>query len=166
MEVFWQDLRYGLRMLLAKPSFTLIAVLALALGIGVNSAIFSVVNGVLLKPLGYKEPDRLVRVWEKWGGFDQGSVAYLNFKDWREHNQSFEQMAAYRWAGFNLYGGDQPERVTGRQVSAELLSVLGITPAVGRDFRSDEDREGANKVAIISDSLWQRRFSGDPSVVD
>jgi putative ABC transport system permease protein len=166
MEAFWQDTRYGLRMLLAKPSFTLIAVVALALGIGVNSAIFSVVNGVLLKPLGYKEPERLVRVWEKWGGFDQGSVSYPNFKDWRERNQSFEAMAAYRWAGFNLTGGDQPERVTGRQVSADLLPVLGVNPALGRNFRSDEDREGANKVVIISDSLWKRRFAGDPSAVN
>lgn len=166
MEAFWQDMRYGLRMLAAKPSFTFIAILALALGIGVNSAIFSVVNGVLLKPMGYKEPDKLVRIWEKWGGFEQGSVSYLNFKDWRERNQSFETMAAYRWTGFNLYGGDQPERVTGRQVSAELLSLLGVTPAIGRNFSSDEDREGATKVAIISDSLWQRRFGGDPAVVN
>jgi predicted permease len=166
MEAFRQDISYGLRMLLAKPSFTIIAVLALALGIGVNSAIFSVVNGVLLKPMAYKEPDKLVRVWEKWGGFDQGSVAYLNFKDWRERNQSFEKMAASRWTGFNLTGGELPERVTGRQVSSEMLSVLGVTPAIGRDFRPDEDREGANAVAIISDSLWKRRFGGDPSVTD
>jgi hypothetical protein len=129
MEAFRQDIRYGLRMLLAKPTFTIIAVLALALGIGVNSAIFSVVNGVLLKPLAYKDPDQLVRIWEKWGGFDQGSVAYLNFKDWRARNQSFENMAAARWTGFNLTGGDQPERLSGRQVSSETLSVLGLTPA-------------------------------------
>src|SRR6185295_17714930 len=112
------------------------------------------------------EPDKLVRVWEKWGGFDQGSVAYLNFKDWRERNQSFEKMAAARWTGFNLTGGDQPERVAARQVSGEMLAVLGVTPATGRDFRPDEDREGANRVAIISDSLWKRRFGGDPSVID
>jgi putative ABC transport system permease protein len=166
MEAFRQDIRYGLRMLLAKPTFTIIAVLALALGIGVNSAIFSVVNGVLLKPLAYKDPDQLVRIWEKWGGFDQGSVAYLNFKDWRARNQSFENMAAARWTGFNLTGGDQPERLSGRQVSSETLSVLGLTPALGRDFRPEEDREGANAVAIISDSLWKRHFGGDPSVVD
>jgi len=166
MEALRQDLRYGLRMLMARPSFTVVAILALALGIGVNSAIFSVVNGVLLKPLGYKEPDRLVRVWEKWGGFDQGSVAYLNFKDWRERNTSFEKMATYRSRGFNLTGGDQPERVPGRQVSAELLSVLGATPAVGRDFRPDEDREGASPVVMISDSLWKRRFGGSPSVTE
>jgi putative ABC transport system permease protein len=166
MEAFRQDISYGLRMLLAKPTFTVIAVIALALGIGVNSAIFSVVNGVLLKPLDYKDPDQLVRIWEKWGGFDQGSVAYLNFSDWRERNQSFEKMAAARWTGFNLTGGDQPERLSGRQVSSEMLSVLGVTPAIGRDFRPDEDREGANAVAIISDSLWKRHFGGDPSVID
>lgn len=166
MEAFRQDMRYGLRMLLAKPSFTIIAVLALALGIGVNSAIFSVVNGVLLKPMAYKDPDQLVRIWEKWGGFDQGSVAYLNFKDWRERNQSFDKMAAARWTGFNLTGSDQPERLYGRQVSSEMLAVLGVTPAIGRDFIPDEDREGANAVAIISDSLWKRHFGSDPSVVD
>src|SRR5204863_5547931 len=135
--------------LLAKPSFSLIAVLALALGIGVNSSIFSVVNGVLLKPLAYKDPDQLVRIWEKWGGFDQGSVAYLNFKDWRERNQSFDKVAASRWAGFNLTGAGQPERLFGRQVSSDMLSVLGVTPALGRDFRADEDQEGAHAVAIF-----------------
>ena len=166
MEAFKQDIRYGLRMLWAKPSFTIIAVLALALGIGVNSAIFSVVNGVLLKPLAYKDPDQLVRIWEKWGGFNTGSVSYLNFKDWRERNQSFDKMAANRWTGFNLTGGDLPERVTGRQVSSEMLSVLGVAPALGRDFRPEEDRKGANAVAIISDSLWKRRLGGDPSVID
>ena len=166
MEAFRQDIRYGLRMVMANPTFSIIAILALALGIGVNSAIFSVVNGVLLKPLAYKDPDQLVRIWEKWGGFDQGSVAYPNFKDWRERNQSFERLAAARWTGFNLTGGDQPERLAGRQVSSEMLSVLGVTPAVGRDFRPDEDREGAAAVALISDSLWKRRFAGDPAVVD
>nr|AUN37129.1 DUF214 protein [uncultured bacterium] len=166
MEAFRQDIRYGLRMLLANPSFSLIAIVALALGIGVNSAIFSVVNGVLLKPLAYKDPDQLVRIWEKWGGFDQGSVAYLNFKDWRERNQSFDKVAASRWAGFNLTGAGQPERLFGRQVSSDMLSLLGVAPALGRDFREDEDREGAHAVAIISDSLWKRYFAGDPAVGD
>ena len=165
MEALRQDISYGLRMLVARPSFTIIAVLALALGIGVNSAVFSVVNGVLLRPMGYKESDKLLRIWEKWGGFDHGSVSYPNFKDWRERNGSFENMAAYRWTGFNLTGGDQPERVTGRSVSSEMLSVLGVTPAIGRDFRGDEDREGASPVAIISDSLWRRRFGADRSAV-
>jgi putative ABC transport system permease protein len=165
MEALRQDISYGLRMLVARPSFTIIAVLALALGIGVNSAVFSVVNGVLLRPMGYKESDKLLRIWEKWGGFDHGSVSYPNFKDWRERNRSFENMAAYRWAGFNLAGGDQPERVTGRGVSSEMLSVLSVTPAIGRDFRADEDREGASPVAIISDSLWRRRFGADRSAV-
>ena len=166
MEALAQEIRYGVRTLLRNPSFSIIAVIALALGIGVNSAIFSVVNGVLLSPLSYRNPDQLVRIWEKWGGFDQGSISYPNFKDWRERNQSFEKMAAYRWTGFNLTGGDQPERLSGRQVSSELLDVLGVAPAVGRNFNPDEDREGANPVAIISDSLWKRRFAGDQSVLD
>lgn len=166
MEALAQEVRYSLRTLLRNPSFSIIAVLALALGIGVNSAIFSVVNGVLLKPLAFKEPDRLVRIWEKWGGFDDGSVSYPNFKDWRERNQSFVKIAAHKWTGFNLTQGDQPERLTGRQVSSELLDVLGVSTAVGRNFRADEDREGAAPVAIISDSLWKRRFGGDRSVLD
>jgi putative ABC transport system permease protein len=166
MEAFRQDLQYGLRMVMAKPSFSLIVILALALGIGINSAIFSVVNGVLLKPLPYKDPDQLIRIWEKWGGFDNGSVAYLNFKDWRERNQSFDKMAAYRGTGFNLTGGDQPERISGRQVSSEMLDVLGVAPAIGRNFSLDEDREGAPAVVIVTDSLWKRRFGSDPNVLD
>ena len=166
MEALMQEIRHGLRALIKNRSFSLIAVLALGLGIGVNSSIFSVVNGVLLQPLAYREPGQLVRIWEKWGGFDNGSISYPNFKDWRERNQSFEKMAAYRWTGFNLTGGDQPERLSGRQVSSELLDVLGVLPAVGRNFLPDEDSEGANPVAIISDSLWKRRLAGDQSLVD
>src|SRR5215813_8602342 len=165
MEGLRQDISYGLRMLLARPGFTIIAVVALALGIGVNSAVFSVVNGVLLRPMAYRESDKLVRIWEKWGGFDQGSVAYPNFKDWRERNRSFESLAAYRWQGFNLTGGDQPERITGQRVSTEMLSVLNVAPAIGRDFTGDEDREGSSPVAIISDALWKRRLGADPSAV-
>jgi len=166
MEALAQEIRMGVRTLFRNPSFSIIAILALALGIGVNSAIFSVVNGILLKPLDFKEPGQLVRIWEKWGGFDQGSVSYPNFKDWRERNQSFEKMGAYRWTGFNLTGGDQPERISGRQVSSELLDLLGVVPSVGRNFRADEDLVGAHPVAIISDSLWKRRFGGDRSVLD
>jgi predicted permease len=166
MEALTQEVRQGLRTLLRNPSFSIIAILALALGIGVNSAIFSVVNGVLLKPLAYRESDKLARIWEKWGGFDQGSISYPNFKDWRERNQSFEKMAAYRWTGFNLTGGEQPERLSGRQISSELLDVLGVAPVVGRNFTTEEDREGATPVAIISDSLWKRRFGGDQSVLN
>jgi putative ABC transport system permease protein len=166
MDALIQEIRLSLRTLLKNPSFSIIAVLALALGIGVNSSIFSVVNGVLLKPLSFRDPNQLVRIWEKWGGFDQGSVSYPNFKDWRERNQSFAKMAAYRWTGFNMTGVDQPERLSGRQMSSELLDVLGVAPAVGRNFTSDDDREGASPVAIISDSLWKRRFGGNQSVID
>jgi len=165
MESLLMDVRYGLRSLVAKPSFTIIAVMALALGIGANTAIFSLVNGVLLKPLPYKEPSKLVRIWEKWGGFDRGSVSYLNFVDWRDQNKSFEKMATYRWAGYNLSGGQEPERIFGRTVSAEFLSVLGVSPALGRDFAPEEDRLGASLAAIISDGLWKRRFGADRNVI-
>jgi len=152
-------------MLVARPSFTVIAVIALALGIGANSSIFSVVNGVLLKPLPYKESDKLVKVWESWAGFDNGAVSYPNFLDWRQRNKSFEKMAAYRWIGFNITGGDQPERVEGRRVSADFLSILGVNPELGRDFTAADDNQGANPVTIISDSLWKRRFGADPSII-
>src|SRR5262249_34609133 len=166
MENILQDLRYGIRMMLKTPAFTAVAVLALALGIGTNTAIFSIINGVLLKPLGFKDPDRLVKVWEDWGGFEKGSVAYLNFQDWRERNRSFDKMCTYRRGiDFTLTGGEVPERVSGWEVSADFLSVLGVAPALGRDFREDEDRLGANLVAVISNGLWQRRFGSDPSII-
>ena len=165
MESLVQDVRYGLRILMAKPGFSLVAVLALALGIGANTAIFSVINGVLLRPLEYKDPDRLVRLAERTPQFDRGSVAYLNFKDWHDQNRSFEKMAAFRYTQFNLTGGDSPERVDGSLVSSELLTVLGIKPALGRDFQPEDDRVGAPLVVMISNALWQRRFGKDPAIV-
>ena len=165
MQTWWQDIRYGSRMLRTAPGFALVAILALALGIGANTAVFSVINGVLLKPLGYKDPDKLVRLWEKWGNADRASLAYPNFKDWSEQNRSFDRMAAYRGAGFNLTGSDHPDRVTGAQISADFLPVLGVQPALGRDFGPDDDRPGATLTTIISDRLWSRQFDRDPSVV-
>ena len=161
-----QDLRYALRSLAARPGFTVIAVIALALGIGANTAMFSVINGVVLKPLSFKDPDKLVKIWEKTNDFQKGSVAYPNFRDWRDQTQSFDKLAAYRSENFNLTGGTQPERVDGRLVSADLLSVLGVSPALGRDFLPEEDRTGSKLVALISNRLWQRHFGGDPSIVN
>jgi putative ABC transport system permease protein len=165
LETFTRDLRHSLRTLSAKPGFTLIALLALTLGIGANTALFSVINGVLLRPLPYPEPDRLVRVWEKWGAYDKGSVSYSNFKDWQDQNQSFEKLAAHRWGAYNFTGGDLPERLIGQRVSADFFSVLRVAPAIGRDFKSEEDQPGGPLVAIISDELWARRFGRQPSVL-
>src|ERR1043165_3090541 len=127
MEKLWQDVRYGLRSLGKRPSFTFIAVFTLALGIGANTAIFSVVNAVLLRPLPYAQPDRIVHLWEtaKTKNLKQGTVSPHCFNDWRDESQSFEQMAAYRYANFTLTGGDQPESLTGAAASASFLAVLG-----------------------------------------
>jgi predicted permease len=165
LEAICQDLRYGARMLLKQPGFTLIAVLTLALGIGANTAIFSIVNAVLLRPFPYQEPDRLMVVQERFsaGGI---TVSYPNFADWREQNTVFETISAVRGnENFNLTGAGEPERLQGRLVSAEFFSTLGIEPLIGRDFLAEEDRPGATPAVILSYGLWQRRFGADQSII-
>jgi putative ABC transport system permease protein len=164
---FWQDLRYGLRMLAKNPGFTAVAVIALALGIGANTAIFSVVNTVLLRPLPYKDPERLVMVFEDSSkhGFPRDVPTTANYLDWRDQNQVFESMAAIAGASFNLTGVGDPERIVGYRISAALFPMLGVSPQLGRWFTPDEDQAGANRVMIMSHRLWQRRFAGDPNIV-
>jgi len=165
MGALWQDIRYGLRMLLRQPGLTLIAILTLALGIGANTAIFSVVNGVLIQPLPYQDPDRLVRLSE-WSPRIPGlSISYPDLLDWREQNQVFTQIAGTQFNSYNLTGGDEPERLQGRAVSAEFLEVLGVRPMLGRAFLAAEDRPGGNRVCLMSYGLWQRRFGSDPHIV-
>lgn len=161
-----QDLRYGLRMLLRAPGFTTVAVLALALGVGANSAIFSVVNAVLLQPLPYRDPAALMIVWEDatHHGFPDNTPSPANFLDWREQNTVFEGLAAMASQNFNLTGSGDPERCDGRRVSANLFSVLGVEPVVGRNFLPEEDRPGS-RVVLLSHGLWQRRAARvDPMV--
>src|SRR5215216_5155330 len=165
METLFQDMRYGVRMLAKSRSLSAVAIIALMLGIGANTAIFSVVNAVLLRPLPYPEPERLIRIYEKSPQFDAMSISYPNFLDWQERNQSFEQMAAFRYDGFNLTGGDLPERIQGRFVSANFFSILGTRPALGRSFLPEEDKPGGNPVVILSNGLWQRRYGRDPNLV-
>ena len=162
-----QDLRYGLRMLMRNPGFTIVAVVALALGIGANSAIFSVVNTVLLKPLPYKNPDGLVMVWEEAThlGFPFNTPSPANFIDWREQNTVFESMAAMAQQSFNLTGVGEPERFDGRRVSANIFSLLGVDPVLGRTFRPEEDKPGT-RVVILSYGVWKRRFGADPGIID
>ena len=160
-----QDLRLGLRMLVKNPGFTAIIVMTLALGIGANVALFSVVNGVLLNPLPFPEPEQLVTIDQSKPNFDMGAVPYPNFLDLQKENQTFSGMAIYRGFGFSLVGVGEPERVNGRLVSAELFSVLDVKPVLGRWFTPEEDRAGANAVVVISGSLWQRKFGGAPDVV-
>ena len=161
-----QDLRYGLRTLIKNPGFTIVAVIALALGIGANSAIFSVVNAVLLRPLPYKNPDQLVVIWENAThlGFPKDTPSPANFLDWRQQSTLFEGMAAFAERSFNLTGVGEPERLDGRRVSANLFEMLGVKPIVGRTFVPQEDQPGT-KVVLLNESLWKRRFGGDPAVV-
>jgi predicted permease len=161
-----QDLRYGARMLLKNPGFTAIAVLALALGIGANTAIFSVVNTILLRPLPYKNPSQLVVIWENAThlGFPKNTPSPANFLDWQKQNTVFEGMGAFAERSFNLTGVGEPERLDGRRVSANLFDLLGVKPIVGRNFVPEEDKPGT-KVALLNESLWKRRFGGDPGVI-
>jgi putative ABC transport system permease protein len=167
MQTLLQDLRYGMRMLFKNPGFTLIAVLTLALGIGANTAIFSVVNAVLLRPLPYPRPERLVRLWESHApsNLPRFSVTYPTFLDWRQQNQSFEKMAAFREDGFNLQTGDEPRRVNGARVTADFFAVLGVVPALGRAFSAQEDTPGGERVVILGHALWRQSFGGDAQII-
>jgi predicted permease len=160
-----QDLRYGFRTLRKSPGFTAIAILALALGIGANTAIFSVVNGVLLRPLAYPDAGRLMKIWETSAEFHQMSVAYPNYLDWRRESRSFTDMGVYRGDDFNFTGSGEPEQVSGEHISASLLPVLGVTPLLGRNFRPEEDRTGAPCTVILTYGFWKDRFGGDPHIL-
>ncbi|HMX28385.1 MAG TPA: ABC transporter permease, partial [Blastocatellia bacterium] len=169
MQTLFQDLRYGVRMLLKKPGFTLIAIVTLALGIGANTAIFSVVNAVLLRPLPYAEPERLVSLWEtsRKNPAANSSVSYPNFYDWRAQSQSFERMASYYTGSATLTGAATPVNLRLAVVSAELFPLLGAKTQLGRVFLPEENKAGnsAGRVVILSHRLWQRQFSADPAVV-
>ena len=165
MSRLLEDIRYALRLLKKSPGFALIAVLTLALGIGANTAVFSVVNGVLLRPLPYPEPERLIRVWERTRAFEQNSVAYLNYLDWRKENRTCAEMGAFRSQDFNMTGNGAPERLRGFQATASLLRVLRMAPLRGRTISEDEDRPGAPPLVMISEGLWQRRFGSDPGIL-
>jgi putative ABC transport system permease protein len=163
---FVQDLRYATRILVQAPGLAAVCVILLALGIGANTAIFSVVNGVLLKPLPYRDPDRLVMVWAKNPrGILRNQVSAPNFFDWKDRSRGFEDMAAFTEWDFTLTGLGEPEKLTGINMSPNLFSVLGVAPAIGRDIRHDEGRTGGSQAVILSHGFWQRRFDGDPAVL-
>ena len=167
MGTLLQDFRYGLRMLAKKPGFTLIAVMALALGIGANSAIFSVVNAVLLRPLPFENPERLVQVWgtNAKRGQTKAPFSYQNFADFREQNQSFEYMAAYTDASAAFTYADAPEQIEGCGSTADLFKVLGAKPLLGRTFEREDEVAGGTKIVVLSYNLWQRRFNSDPKII-
>src|SRR6478672_4448987 len=168
LETLLMDVRYGLRSLLKKPGFTLTAVIALALGIGANTAIFSVINGVLLRSLAYADPDRIVMLWEKSlpGGNLQNVISPANFLDWQKQSTSFGSMAAVWDLRSNLTGGSgEPEEIKVQLVSVGFFSSLGVQPVIGRAFLPEEDKSGNNLVVILSHELWQARFGSDPEIV-
>ncbi len=164
-ETLFQDVRYGVRLLRRTPGFTAVALLTLALGIGANTAIFSIVNGVLLNQLPFLDPDRLVVLHESKVAFAQGSISYPNFLDWQKDNGVFSAMALYRFNAMSLIGNGRAEQLRGQMVSAGLLSLLGVTPVVGRDVTAEDDRPGAPPVVLISEGLWKRKFNASPSIV-
>jgi putative ABC transport system permease protein len=168
MENLRGDIRYAFRNLLRRPGFTLIAVITLALGIGANTAIFSAINALLLKPLPFPELDRVVAIWDKLPsrGVLHNEVAAANYFDWQSQNQSFEQLALFRWWSANLAGVDTPERIQGFLVTANYLDAIGMKPIMGRNFSPEENQPGKDTVAIITHSLWQRRFGGDPNIIN
>ena len=158
MNTLLQDIRYGLRTLGKSPGFAAIAVLTLALGIGANTALFSVVNGVLLNPLPYPHSDQLAAVYGTAPGYDHVPIAYPNFLDWQRDNRSFSSMALYRNEDYNYTGAGLAERLSGYMISADFFSTLGVNPILGRTFRPEDDQLGAAPVVILGGGLWQRRF--------
>lgn len=160
-----QDLIYGLRWLRKNPGFTVLSVLMLAVGIGVNTAMFSVINAVLLRPLPYLEPDRIVWMNESGSEIQNRMVSYPNFVDWRARNRVFESMSTIRGFWVNITGTDRPESVASRMVTSEYFKVMRATPILGRDFTPDDDKPGAAPVTLISYGTWQQRYAGDPNIV-
>ena len=165
MDTLLRDIRYGIRSLLKRPGFTAIALVALALGIGANTAIFSLVNAVLLRPLPFAEPDRLVWMFGNIrNGSNRASVAPLDYLDYRAQNTTFEEFAASLSVPLpvNLTGNGEPERLTGAGVTGNYFNVLGVQPALGRTFQLENEKTGNDQVAVLSYALWQKRFGGDP----
>ena len=165
MEMLLQDLRYGLRMLVKSPGFAAIAILTLALGIGANTALFSVVNGVLLNPLAYPHSGQLVALYGKTARFDHAAISYLNFLDWQRDAQTFSSMAIYRNQDYNFIGTGEAERLSGYMISADFFSTLGTRPILGRTFRPDDDNPGAAPVVILGGGFWKRRFGSSLEII-
>jgi predicted permease len=167
MQTLWQDLRYGFRTLMRKPGFTVVAIIALALGIGANTAIFSVVNSVLLRPLAYRDPAALVVINHDYPKINlKASVSAIGYTHYRDNAKSFESVAATTGGSFNLTGGGDPEQVNGARITYNFFSALGAEARLGRVFLPEEDQPGRNKVVVLSHGFWQRRFGGDPGIVN
>jgi putative ABC transport system permease protein len=167
METLWSDLRYGWRVMRRSPGFAAVALLTLAIGIGANAAIFSIVNGVLLRPLPFPDSGRIVTIWETDANRNvvRGTASPAEFLDWRDMNHSFAELSGWRSLLFTITGRGEAEQVHGSQVSGNFFRMLGVGPVIGRDFSSEDEKPGSEQVAILTYALWQRRYGGDPSVI-
>ncbi|MHB8503948.1 MAG: ABC transporter permease [Candidatus Acidiferrales bacterium] len=165
METLWQDLRYGVRMLGKAPGFAAIAIVTLALGIGANTALFSVVNGVLLSPLAYPQAGQLVAIYGRTPGFDHAPINYPNFQDWQRGTKTFSSMAIYRNQDYNYIGTGEAERLSGYMISADFFSTLGVRPVLGRSFRAEDDLAGAAPVVILGGGFWKRKFGSSLEII-
>jgi predicted permease len=165
MEAFWNDVKFGVRVLLRSPGFTLVAILTLALGIGANSALFSLVNGVLLEPLRFPHADRLVALYQHKPEFQYASISYPNFQDWQRDNQSFQSVAGFRPDDFSLTGLGDPQRINGMMVSANFFPTLGVNPLIGHDFDPQQDVLGGKPEVMISAGMWSEKFGAAPDVI-
>jgi hypothetical protein len=167
METLWQDLRYSIRMLFKSRVVTVVAIAAIALGVGANTAIFSVVNAVLLRPLPFDKPEQLVRLFvtNVKKGVNSNPTSYLNFLDWQDQNHSFELMAAYSEGSAAMTEGEAPEQIQGVTISASIFPMLGAKPILGRSFTAEEEQPGKTHVAVISEGLWRRRFGSDAGII-
>src|SRR5262249_18474704 len=165
METLLQDMRYALRMFRNNPVFTAVAVLTLALGIGANTAIFSVVSAVLLRPLPYPDPDRIFLLTEVWRGQPGGSVSGGNYADWKAQSTAFDRVAAMQISSFNLATEGTPDRVSGERVSADFFETFRVTPLLGRFFSTEENQPGREQVVILGEKVWKSHFAGDRSIL-
>ena len=166
MDRLWQDIRYGARLMLKFPGVTAAALLALALGTGVNTTLFSIVNAVLLEPLPFPQSEDLLQVWRtELPRLQYGSASYPRYVDWRARNRAFAEMGAYSPAGLTMTGFEAPERLAGAQASASFFRTLGAPPIIGRYFLDEEDRPGGAKVIVIGERLWRNRFGGDDALI-
>lgn len=167
MSAILRDVRQAVRALGRTPGFSTGAVLTFALGIGVNTAVFSVFNGVLLTPLPYPDPDRITMVWmdNRLEHIREDITSYPNYRDWRDQSSSYAQLASYTSANFTLTGADEPERLSGAEATANFFEVMGVQPVLGRLFTESQETPGSDAVVVISHGLWQRRFGGSPAVL-
>ncbi|HMB81860.1 MAG TPA: ABC transporter permease, partial [Vicinamibacterales bacterium] len=167
MDTFLQDLRYAVRTLVKNPGFAALTISCLALGIGVNSTIFSVVDTVAIRPLPFRDPDRLVSLssTHQANGIDRGGVSFLDARDWRARTRSFVEIATVTGRSLTLSDTDEPERFTGATVTWNMFPVIGVQPILGRQIRQEEDTPGGPRVVLLSHGVWQRRYASDPSVI-